>query len=75
MAARPHGSFKRTGEKLVDIPGTVPPPTNRPHGCLFEPRCPCARDVCRTLRPVLETDVTEHAYRCHFPIERGHAHG
>ncbi|MDR5652567.1 ABC transporter ATP-binding protein [Ruixingdingia sedimenti] len=67
MAARPHGSFRLTGERLTDIPGTVPAPTKRPPGCLFEPRCPRAGDLCRTTRPDL-TAEGGRAYRCHFPI-------
>ena len=31
---------------LVDIPGTVPPPTDWPKGCAFHPRCPKAREEC-----------------------------
>ena len=31
---------------LVDIPGTVPPPTDWPVGCAFHPRCPKARPEC-----------------------------
>ncbi|MBN9038707.1 MAG: ABC transporter ATP-binding protein [Rhizobiales bacterium] len=74
MAARPHGSFKRTGQRLVDIPGTVPPPTSRPKGCLFEPRCPRAQEKCRAVRPDLAADGAGHAFRCHFPIGQGEAH-
>ena len=33
---------------LVEIPGTVPPPTNWPKGCAFHPRCPEARPECST---------------------------
>lgn len=33
---------------LADIPGTVPPPTDWPKGCAFNPRCPVARPECAT---------------------------
>ncbi len=33
---------------LADIPGTVPAPTDWPKGCAFNPRCPYAKDECRT---------------------------
>ncbi|MBO9455716.1 ABC transporter ATP-binding protein [Paracoccus sp. R12_1] len=35
------------GERLVPIPGTVPPLTHLPPGCAFAPRCPHARPECR----------------------------
>ena len=31
---------------LVEIPGTVPPPTDWPSGCAFHPRCPKATEEC-----------------------------
>ena len=31
---------------LADIPGTVPPPTNWPIGCVFHPRCKFAKPEC-----------------------------
>lgn len=32
--------------KLIDIPGTVPSPTDWPTGCAFHPRCPQATEAC-----------------------------
>jgi len=32
---------------LLDIPGTVPPPTDWPSGCAFHPRCPEATEECQ----------------------------
>ena len=64
MAARPES---RIGERLATIPGTVPSLYERPHGCLFSPRCayatPRAIDVRPDLRPWLGGKV-----RCHYPL-------
>ena len=38
---------------LAEIPGTVPPPGARGHGCAFAPRCPLADDHCVAVRPPL----------------------
>ncbi|ODT82684.1 MAG: dipeptide ABC transporter ATP-binding protein DppD [Pelagibacterium sp. SCN 64-44] len=40
---------------LYSIPGSVPPITNLPPGCAFEPRCAMAVESCRTgLPPLIE---------------------
>ncbi len=36
---------------LYAIPGNVPMLSDLPKGCPFNPRCPHARDICRTKRP------------------------
>ena len=33
----------------MDLPGDVPDPASPPPGCRFHPRCPVARDECRSL--------------------------
>src|SRR5262245_56845725 len=38
---------------LYPIPGRVPPPNNRPLGCVFAPRCDYARERCQSERPAL----------------------
>ena len=38
-------------EKLYAIPGNVPMLNELPSGCPFHPRCPYAKDVCRTKCP------------------------
>ena len=38
-------------EKLYAIPGNVPTLNELPSGCPFHPRCPYAKDVCRTKCP------------------------
>jgi len=52
----------------IKLPGEMPSPMNPPPGCAFHPRCPYAKDVCRTLEPRLETGRGGHAVACHvFP--------
>jgi oligopeptide/dipeptide ABC transporter ATP-binding protein len=52
----------------IKLPGEMPSPMNPPSGCAFHPRCPYAKDVCRTLEPKLETGRGGHAVACHvFP--------
>ncbi|MBL8702044.1 MAG: ABC transporter ATP-binding protein [Alphaproteobacteria bacterium] len=39
------------GERLREIPGTVPPLDRMPRGCAFAPRCPVAQERCHAARP------------------------
>jgi oligopeptide/dipeptide ABC transporter ATP-binding protein len=58
------------GERLREIPGTVPPLDRRPPGCAFADRCPRAEGKCRVLTPELgpATDApADHSVRCWFP--------
>jgi oligopeptide transport system ATP-binding protein len=52
----------------IKLPGEVPSPVNPPGGCAFHPRCPYAKDICRSIEPPLETGPGGHAVACHvFP--------
>jgi len=52
----------------VKLSGEVPSPVHPPSGCSFHPRCPYAKDICRTTEPLLERGQSGHAVACHvFP--------
>ena len=57
--------------------GEPPSPSDPPPGCPFHPRCPIARERCRSERPALNPVPlpAESARRaaCHFPGELGAA--
>ncbi len=46
-------SIEGTGDRLTQIPGSMPRLTAIPNGCAFNPRCPHAFDRCRVERPDL----------------------
>ena len=58
LPERAHGRAR-----LPTIPGVVPGIDDRPTGCLFNPRCAHATDLCRSTPPAV-IDGT----RCHYPI-------
>jgi len=45
LAAIPH--VASMADRLTVIPGQVPRPGERPHGCTFAPRCSYVIDKCR----------------------------
>ncbi|MFC8713975.1 ABC transporter ATP-binding protein [Streptomyces sp. NPDC057197] len=54
------------GRELYAIKGLPPNLTRIPAGCAFHPRCPMARDVCRTdVPPLYEVDARRGS-ACHF---------
>jgi len=57
----------KSGSILYPIRGRVPPPDNRPAGCVFSPRCDYVRERCRQERPELRLiPGTNNLARCHF---------
>ncbi len=54
---------------LYPIRGRVPPPNNRPTGCVFGPRCDYVQDRCREERPALRQMANGSWVRCHFAEE------
>jgi peptide/nickel transport system ATP-binding protein len=56
-------------ERLVTIPGVVPPSTAWPSGCRFRDRCSYAWDRCESEHPPLYNVAGDHQSRCHLVDE------
>ncbi|MEU4034679.1 ABC transporter ATP-binding protein [Streptomyces collinus] len=54
------------GRELYAISGLPPNLMHIPPGCAFHPRCPMARDVCRTDEPPLHAVSGTRGSACHF---------
>ncbi len=57
--------------ELCPIKGQPPSLIGAPEACSFAPRCPYAKDVCRTTTPPLRVLQGSHAAACHFAGEPG----
>ncbi|HWP67553.1 MAG TPA: ABC transporter ATP-binding protein [Candidatus Limnocylindria bacterium] len=57
------------GERLAEIPGVVPPPSQRPVGCRFSTRCPARFEPCATIDPDWTMRSATHGARCHAVAE------
>ncbi|MFD3442553.1 ABC transporter ATP-binding protein [Streptomyces sp. NPDC058685] len=60
------------GRELYAIKGLPPNLMDIPPGCAFNPRCPMARDICRTDEPPLYQVSPERRSACHFWEETLH---
>lgn len=49
---------------FVQIPDSLPNPMDKPEGCYFHPRCPCAGEKCRRQMPPLKTMKNGRQVRC-----------
>ena len=58
----PNPRAPRNRQRLV---GEVPSPLNPPQGCRFHPRCPLARDICKTSVPDWREVAAGHHVACH----------
>jgi len=63
LAALPE---RATAKRLPSIPGVVPGQLDRPTGCLFNPRCRFATDLCRREVPGINQGAL-----CHYPLLHG----
>ncbi len=51
---------------IVHLPGGPPSLLNPSQGCRFAPRCPYAKEICRTDNPPVLEVAKGHHSRCHF---------
>ncbi|HET9546693.1 MAG TPA: ABC transporter ATP-binding protein [Desertimonas sp.] len=55
--------------RLRTIPGRPPDLVDPPAGCAFAPRCPYARERCRTeTPPLIAADSADHHFACWYPV-------
>jgi dipeptide transport system ATP-binding protein len=67
LAALPE---RANGRRLPAIPGVVPGPFDRPHGCVFSPRCAYVFDACHEAEPRPAEPALGRA-RCLTPLVAG----
>ena len=65
LSANPRMDKDDKRERII-LKGDIPNPINRPSGCVFNPRCPIAQDICRTDSPEL-MQIGSREVACHFP--------
>ncbi|MEM9772947.1 MAG: ABC transporter ATP-binding protein [Chloroflexota bacterium] len=56
----------KASAQLYPIRGRVPPPNDRPSGCVYGPRCDYVQDKCVQERPQVRILPNGNAVRCHF---------
>lgn len=54
------------GKRLPIVKGAIPDLINRPPGCTFHPRCPCAMDKCREEKPSTVKVERGRSVACHL---------
>ncbi|MCK3654470.1 peptide ABC transporter ATP-binding protein [Pasteurellaceae bacterium Macca] len=59
--------FAEGKSRLQSLPGVVPGKYDRPKGCLLNPRCPYATDLCREKEPALH-QFDGRQVKCHTPL-------
>ena len=66
LACVPRFGMRKDTDPLVPIPGRMPRVGEQLPGCLFAPRCPLAREICRQEHPPLYATTPGRQARCHF---------
>jgi peptide/nickel transport system ATP-binding protein len=51
--------------RLPTMDGIAPTLADRPHSCVFSPRCPLAIDICRNQKPATEIILDGRTVKCH----------
>lgn len=61
----PSPKLERKRQRII-LKGEPPSPANPPKGCVFHPRCPIAKDICRSEVPQITEVQPGHFAACHF---------
>jgi peptide/nickel transport system ATP-binding protein len=70
LSAVPQADPKfRKRRDRIRLSGEIADPANPPSGCYFHPRCPYARERCKTEEPALRDVGAGHLAACHFSEE------
>lgn len=64
IEAMPKIGIKRA-KSDVKVFGEIPNPIDLPTGCVFHPRCPYAKSICREEEPILREIIKDHLVACH----------
>lgn len=65
IEAMPQIGIKRVKHR-AGIFGEIPNPIDLPKGCVFHPRCPYAKSICKKEEPVLKKIINNHFAACHL---------
>ena len=68
----PSPSLERQRRRII-LKGEPPSPANPPAGCVFHPRCPIAKDVCRNESPKYSEVQSGHFVTCHLANDNGNS--
>ena len=68
LSAVPIANPKAKRERVI-LKGDLPSPANPPSGCTFHPRCPVAKESCKTKIPILQDIDNGHHVSCHLFTE------
>ena len=58
--------YEERQRQRILLEGEVPSPIHAPAGCPFHPRCPYAKDCCKTTMPKLRDVGNGHLVACHL---------
>ena len=67
MLSIPAVDIRERRRNKIIVPGEVPSSINPPSGCRFHPRCPFAKEVCKSKEPPILEIRRGHYVACHFP--------
>jgi len=68
----PSPKLERKRKRII-LEGEPPSPANPPNGCVFHPRCPIAKNICKVEVPEFREAGPGHYVACHLADALGHS--